>query len=208
MNGSGENQAPIIGFVGLGNMGWPMARNLRQAGYSLVVYDLDEARTSRFVEELGAAAASGPPTFSDCGVVVTMLPDGGAVRQAVLTWDEAGIASFLPPGSTIVDMSSASPLDTQQLGADLRGHGISLIDAPVSGGITRADAGTLTIMVGSDDRDLVEQIGAAVSGARCTDVPDRTARVCPCDEGAQQLLRSCVIFDDRGSAGDRQEVRT
>jgi len=130
---SAASEAPV-GFIGLGNMGWLMARNLRQAGRELVVHDLDTERSARFVAEFGGVAASGPEDFASVGVVVTMLPDGRAVA---------------------VDMSSSSPLDTRALGPKLAELGVALVDAPVSGGIARADSGELTLMVGGDDEAAI-----------------------------------------------------
>jgi 3-hydroxyisobutyrate dehydrogenase len=144
---SSETDAPV-GFIGLGNMGWLMARNLRQAGRDVVVHDLDTERSARFVEEFGGVAASGPEDFAPVGVVVTMLPDGRAVAQALL---EGGVAQALREGTVVLDMSSSSPLDTRVLGPKLDELGVALVDAPVSGGIARADTGELTLMVGGDD---------------------------------------------------------
>jgi 3-hydroxyisobutyrate dehydrogenase len=145
-----------VGFVGLGNMGVPMARNLRHAGHPVVVHDADAARGPRFVEQFGGAAASAPDDFAGASVVVTMLPDGRAVAQAILEW-QGGIAAALAAGSVVVDMSSSNPLDTQALGGELAQRGLGLVDAPVSGGVARADSGTLTIMVGGDDPKAIKR---------------------------------------------------
>jgi 3-hydroxyisobutyrate dehydrogenase len=145
-----------VGFIGLGNMGWPMARNLRHAGHPVVVHDADGARGARFVEEFGGVAATAADDFAPAAVVVTMLPDGRAVAQAVLEW-QGGIAAALAAGSVVVDMSSSNPLHTKALGSQLAPRGLGLVDAPVSGGIPRADSGTLTIMVGSDDPQAIER---------------------------------------------------
>ena len=145
-----------VGFVGLGNMGWPMARNLRHAGHRVVVHDADATRVARFVEEFGGAAAGAPADFAAAPVVVTMLPDGRAVAQAILEW-QGGIAAALTAGSVVVDMSSSNPLDTRVLGGELARRGLGTVDAPVSGGITRADSGSLTIMVGGDDVRAIER---------------------------------------------------
>jgi 3-hydroxyisobutyrate dehydrogenase len=148
---SAAAQEPV-GFIGLGNMGWLMARNLRQAGRDVIVHDLDGERSARFVEEFGGFAASGPEDFAPAGVVVTMLPDGRAVAEAVL---EGGVAAALSEGAVVLDMSSSSPLDTRELGPKLAGFGVALVDAPVSGGIARADSGELTLMVGGDDEAAI-----------------------------------------------------
>jgi len=153
---SGASGQLTVGFVGLGNMGAPMARNLRAAGHPLIVHDADAARARAFAAESGAVAAAAPADFAPAAVVVTMLPDGAAVAQAVLEWD-GGIAGSLQAGAVVVDMSSANPLDTRALGGRLAALGIGLVDAPVSGGITKAHSGTLTIMAGSDEAWAIER---------------------------------------------------
>jgi 3-hydroxyisobutyrate dehydrogenase len=144
-----------LGFVGLGNMGWLMARNLCAASYRLVVHDLDAERVRRFASEFGAEAASGPEAFRTAEAVVTMLPNGGDVAKALL---DGGIAAALGGGAVAIDMSSSSPIDTRALGSQLAELGVSVVDAPVSGGIAGADAGTLTLMVGGDDDDAIERV--------------------------------------------------
>jgi 3-hydroxyisobutyrate dehydrogenase len=131
----------IVGFVGLGNMGRPMTRNLVAAGFELVVRDADPARA----EEFGGNAGS----FGTCDVVVTMLPNDAIVREALLG---GGIAAELKPSAVVVDMSSSNPTATRALGAELE---VALVDAPVSGGVPRAETASLSIMVGSDDEDAV-----------------------------------------------------
>jgi 3-hydroxyisobutyrate dehydrogenase len=143
-----------VGFVGLGMMGWPMARNLVSAGYALTVRDADPGRQERFAAEHGCVAADAPRAFADAAVVVTMLPDDSTVRDAILEW-EGGIASALSAGAVVVDMSSSNPEGTSELGARLEPMAIGLVDAPVSGGVTRADSGTLTLMVGGDDAGAI-----------------------------------------------------
>ncbi|MFO0989610.1 MAG: NAD(P)-dependent oxidoreductase [Alphaproteobacteria bacterium] len=141
-----------IGFVGIGNMGWPMAANLARAGFAPTVFDTDRARTQKFAAEFGAKAA---PSLAEFGraadIVVTMLPTGAVVRAALLENESGALAAALATGSVVVDMSSSEPVGTQQLGAALAKRGIALIDAPVSGGVPRAEAGTLTLMIGGDD---------------------------------------------------------
>jgi 3-hydroxyisobutyrate dehydrogenase len=146
-----------VGFVGLGNMGRLMAANLAAAGFPLVVRDSDPAAERRFTDAHGGTVASEPAGFRDVSVVVTMLPDGKAVREAVLGW-QGGIASALSPGSVILDMSSAEPVGTQKLAADLAPARVRVVDAPVSGGIARAETGTLSLMVGGTDEEAFERV--------------------------------------------------
>jgi 3-hydroxyisobutyrate dehydrogenase len=141
-----------VGFAGLGTMGWPMARNLVHAGYQVVVHDAADGLAERFAGEFGGVAAASPSDFAPVGVLVTMLPDGKITQQVLLEW-EGGIAQALAPGSVVVDMGSSNPVDTLALATALRGRGVAVVDAPVSGGKRGADAGTLSIMIGTDSED-------------------------------------------------------
>jgi 3-hydroxyisobutyrate dehydrogenase len=152
-----QTSKPLVGFVGLGNMGRLMAANLAAAGFPLVVRDSDPGAQQRFIDAHGGTPANAPADFAAVSVVVTMLPDGKAVREAVLGWD-GGIASALRPGSVILDMSSAEPVGTQKLAADLAPLHVSVVDAPVSGGIARAATGTLSLMVGGQDEDAFARV--------------------------------------------------
>jgi 3-hydroxyisobutyrate dehydrogenase len=134
-----------------------MAHNLAREGFELVVRDSDADRQKRFAAEHGATPALAPRSFADMPVVVTMLPDGAAVRDALLGWD-GGIAAALKPGAVVLDMSSSDPIGTKALADDLAPVGIRLIDSPVSGGITRAEAGTLSLMVGGEDEDAFARV--------------------------------------------------
>lgn len=141
-----------IGFVGLGNMGWPMARNLHAAGFALVVRDVDAGRQARFAaEHPGTLAAASPAAFAAADMVVTMLPNGAIVHDALLDW---GIGQALRPGSLVIEMSSSDPSDTLRLAADLATRSIRVVDAPVSGGVPRAVSGGLSLMVGGADEDV------------------------------------------------------
>jgi 3-hydroxyisobutyrate dehydrogenase len=145
-----------IGFVGIGNMGWPMAANVARAGFPLTVFDADRAHAPRFAAEFGAKAA---PSLAELGraadIVVTMLPTGAIVRAALLEDENGALASALATGAIVIDMSSSEPVGTQQLGAVLAKRGVTLIDAPVSGGVPRAEAGTLTLMIGGEDEAAI-----------------------------------------------------
>ncbi|WP_321476018.1 2-hydroxy-3-oxopropionate reductase [uncultured Paludibaculum sp.] len=135
-----------IGFVGLGIMGKPMARNLLKAGHKLVVYDIVAAS----VAELGTAGAEAATSAADAAarseLIITMLPDGPEVQAAVL--GTAGVLEGAAPGSIVVDMSSINPLTAQKVGAACAAKGVEFLDAPVSGGEPKAIDATLAIMVG------------------------------------------------------------
>lgn len=144
-----------VGFVGLGNMGWPMARNLVAAGFALTVRDADPGREAAFAAASPCMVATSPQSFSDVAAVVTMLPDDRIVREAILGWG-GGIGRALRRGAVVADMSSANPRGTKALGAELVALGVGLVDAPVSGGVARAETGTLSIMIGADDEAAVD----------------------------------------------------
>lgn len=147
-----------IGFIGIGHMGWPMARNVLAAGFPLHVCDADAERAVRFAAEFGGTAVPDLETLGRAAdVVVTMLPTGRDVRDVVLGTDGPGVAAGLAAGAVVVDMSSSDPVGTRELGATLAGQGVALIDAPVSGLVPRAEAGTLTIMIGADDDAAVRR---------------------------------------------------
>lgn len=143
----------LVGFIGLGTMGWPMAANLFRAGYSVAAHDVDAVRRQAFAEEFGSPTG-GQERFRHVDALVTMLPDGHAVRAAVI---DGGVAASLPPGSLVIDMSSSAPRDSRALGATLAEMGHTLVDAPVSGGRAKALDGTLSVMLGADDDAAAER---------------------------------------------------
>jgi 3-hydroxyisobutyrate dehydrogenase len=143
-----------VGFIGLGNMGRPMAANLARAGAQLVVGDAHTARQESFAAEFDVRAADDPEAFADVQTLVTMLPTGQVVREVLL---DAGIAAALPRGAVAIDTSSSEPSGTIELGSALADLGLSLVDAPVSGGMAKAIDGTLAIMLGADDEAAAER---------------------------------------------------
>lgn len=147
---------PKVGFIGLGNMGAPMVRNLAKAGYAVVVYDAEPAVRARLAEETGGTAARTPADFAGVEAVVTMLPTSKIVASALLDW-EGGLPAHLGPDTVVIDMSSSDPTETVELGARLAAQGVALVDAPVSGGVLKAEAGTLAIMLGGDDPAAIER---------------------------------------------------
>jgi 3-hydroxyisobutyrate dehydrogenase len=148
-----------VGFIGIGNMGRPMAANLVKGGFQVVAYDADAKRAAQFGKDSGADSAV---TLADLGkrvdAVVTMLPTGKEVRACLLETEGGALAANLPKGALVIDMSSADPVGSRQTHADLAARGLAFVDAPVSGGVPRATDGTLAIMIGGD--------AAAVAAAR------------------------------------------
>ena len=136
-----------IGFLGLGNMGGPMALNLLKAGHSLTVFDLSPASLARLTEA-GATAAASPAAIaqSDAELIISMLPAAAHVKSVYLGDD--GLLAHVQPGVLLIDCSTIDPLSAREVAKAAAEHGNSMLDAPVSGGTGGATAGTLTFMVG------------------------------------------------------------
>lgn len=144
-----------VGFIGIGTMGWPMAVNLVKAGFAVSIHDLSIDRCEQFCREHKATAVSlGDVAQQD--FVVTMLPTGKIVRD-LLAEDNSVFLERVKPGTIVIDMSSSEPTGTQLLARLLAERGAILLDAPVSGAEPRARMGTLTIMVGGDDKAAIEK---------------------------------------------------
>jgi 3-hydroxyisobutyrate dehydrogenase len=138
-----------IGFIGLGNMGAPMARNLVRAGHALTVFDLTPDRTGRLVAE-GARAAETPQAVAEeAEVIFTMLPAGREVRAVY--GGTGGLVEVAPKGALLVDCSTIDVATAREVAAAAREAGLEMLDAPVSGGVGGAEAGTLTFMVGGSE---------------------------------------------------------
>jgi 3-hydroxyisobutyrate dehydrogenase len=134
-----------VAVIGLGNMGSPMAACLMRAGYRVIGFDLSEAARKVFSATGGHVAATVDDAIGSVDVVITLLPDGKAVRAVLEPLRQA-----LKPGCIIVDMSSSDPLGTRALGQSFVDAGLEFVDAPVSGGVKRAIDGSLAIMAGGD----------------------------------------------------------
>lgn len=154
-----------IGFIGLGIMGRPMAKNLIKAGYSLVVYD--KFAPTDDLAALGAVAAkSNKEVAAQSDVIITMLPNSPHVKEAVLGKD--GALEGAKSGAILVDMSSIAPAASQEICAAAKAKGVIMLDAPVSGGEPKAIDGTLAIMVGGDQKafetvkPILEKMGSSV----------------------------------------------
>jgi len=180
----------IIGFIGLGIMGRPMAKNLLKAGHKLVVYDIVQAS----VEEVVASGATRGESCSDVAsksdIVITMLPDGPDVEAAML--GKGGVLEGARKGCIVVDMSSISPTVSQAVGAACATKGIEFLDAPVSGGEPKAVDGTLAIMVGGEASvfETVRPILAAMGSSVLLTGPVGAGNV---TKLANQIMVACNI---------------
>ncbi len=178
-----------IGFIGLGIMGKPMAKNLLKAGYTLLVNTHKQA-TMDEMATVGAVLATQQEIGEKCDIVMTMLPNSPQVKEVML--GENGVAAHMKPGSIFVDMSSINPIASKEIAAELAKHGVDMLDAPVSGGEPKAIDGTLSFMVGGKQEayDRVEPIllkmGASV--VRCGEVgAGNTTKL------ANQIIVACNI---------------
>lgn len=178
-----------IGFIGLGIMGKPMAKNLLKAGHELWVNN----RSSAPMEELaacGARPATQREIGENCGVVMTVLPNSPQVKEVML--GDTGVASYMKPGSVLIDMSSINPVASKEIAAVLAEKGIEMLDAPISGGEPKAIDGTLSFMVGGRQevfdryKTLLEAMGSSVT--RCGEVgAGNTTKL------ANQIIVACNI---------------
>ena len=154
-----------VGFIGLGIMGKPMAKNLVKAGYDLVVFDVVAAAVDELAAAGAAKGASSADVAAQCDVVVTMLPNSPHVKEVVT--GAGGVLEGAKPGTIIVDMSSIAPLVAQEVAAAAAEKGVEMLDAPVSGGEPKAIDGTLAIMVGGKQEvfDKVEKMLLVMGGS-------------------------------------------
>ena len=155
-----------VGFVGLGIMGKPMVRNLRNAGYSLTVYDVVGSAMEELVTEGAVGASSAREAAEASSVTITMVPDSPQSEAAILGPD--GVLEGASAGNGIIDMSSIAPGTSQKIGAACDAAGVDFLDAPVSGGEPKAIDGTLAVMVGGCQgvfdkyRGLLDVMGGSV----------------------------------------------
>jgi 2-hydroxy-3-oxopropionate reductase len=148
----GKVMSTTVGFIGLGIMGKPMARNLIKAGYKLVVYNRSRAPMDELAAE-GATTADSPKAVAEqSDIVITMLPDSPQVWEVVT--GEKGVLAGAKAGTLVIDMSTISPVVTQDMVREAQAHGVRMLDAPVSGGDVGAKQGTLSIMVGGGAEDF------------------------------------------------------
>ncbi|HTG68179.1 MAG TPA: 2-hydroxy-3-oxopropionate reductase [Candidatus Udaeobacter sp.] len=156
-----------VGFIGLGIMGRPMSSNLLKAGYELSVFDINKEAVAALAAE-GARAAASPKEVAEYSeIIFTMLPNSQHVKEVIL--GENGILNGASKGSVIIDMSSISPVVSKELSVKAVNAGLSMLDAPVSGGEPKAIDGTLAIMVGGSEsvfdsvQDVLHVLGEDVT---------------------------------------------
>lgn len=138
-----------IGFIGLGIMGQPMARNLMKVGHQLVVYTLDQKTIDQFVSEGAIGAKSNKEVAEQSDLVILMLPNSPNCEDALFS--EGGVVEGLSAGKAVIDMSSINPVESQKFAKRLAEMGVDFLDAPVSGGEPKAIDGTLAVMVGGKE---------------------------------------------------------
>lgn len=141
-----------IGFIGLGNMGGPMAENLLKNNFSVAVFDLVPAAVEKLCSAGASEATTAAEAVANADIVISMLPAGVHVRSLYL--DEDGVGSQIKPGALVIDCSTIDAASAKAVGEGLQSCGIRFIDAPVSGGVGGAQAGTLTFIVGGEASDL------------------------------------------------------
>lgn len=152
-----------VGFIGIGVMGTPMARNLVKKGFDVSLYDEKPGRAAEVAAEFGCKAVSSLDGFGACEFIVTMLPDGKVVQEVLTRTQQQSLIKSCKRGTVFIDMSSSEPTLTRQTGAELKKHGLILVDAPVSGARMRAETGTLAIMIGASDAALIEKVRPVLS---------------------------------------------
>src|SRR6185295_13603458 len=143
---------PKIGFIGLGIMGKPMARNLIKAGFPLVVHNRSRSKADELVKEGATAAVSPKDVASAVDIVITMLPNSPDVELVAL--GPGGIKEGAKKGQLFIDMSTINPIVSQKIAKELAANGVAMIDAPVSGGEKGAIDAALSIMAGGEPEDF------------------------------------------------------
>ena len=155
-----------IGFIGLGNMGLPMAQNLLKAGHAVAGFDVKEDAMEKLAAAGGRAVRSLAETCTDAEIVITMLPAGEQVREVYLEGD--GVLSAVALGTLLIDSSTIDVETARAVEHAAQERGLAMVDAPVSGGVAGAQAATLTFMVGGSEeafaraRPVLEQMGKTI----------------------------------------------
>lgn len=183
-----------IGFIGLGNMGLPMAINLVKAGHEVCGFDLVQSQLDAFVTAGGKVAANANAAANGADVVITMLPASQHVESLYL--GESGLLANAHPKTLLIDCSTISPKVAQAVAGVAKAKGFAMVDAPVSGGTAGAQAGTLTFMVGGEDsvveciRPILEKMGKNIFHAGGNGA-GQTVKVCNNMLLGIQMLGTC-----------------
>jgi 3-hydroxyisobutyrate dehydrogenase len=161
-----EDAMAKVGFIGLGNMGMPMAQNLLKAAHAVTGFDLNVDATERLVASGGSTANSIADACQAAEVVITMLPAGEQVREVYL--GAGGVLATVEPETLLIDSSTIDVATAREVAQAARDKALAMVDAPVSGGVAGAEAASLTFMVGGDDaaferaRPLLETMGKTI----------------------------------------------
>ena len=170
-----------IGFIGLGNMGLPMAQNLLKAGHPVSGFDVSTDATERLAGGGGTRTNSIADACKDAEVVITMLPAGEHVREVYL--GDGGVLAAVMPGTLLIDSSTIDVQTARDVAQAAEGKGLAVVDAPVSGGVAGAQGGTLTFMVGGSDdaferaRPILEHLGKTIVHAGASGT-GQAAKIC------------------------------
>ncbi|KKN51678.1 hypothetical protein LCGC14_0620450, partial [marine sediment metagenome] len=143
-----------IGFIGLGNMGGPMAANLVKAGHQVKVFDLNQSVVNALANNGAIAATDAKHCATDIDVLISMLPASKHVKSLYL--GDTGLVHVLAKTTLVIDCSTIDAASAREVGVELSEHGIAFVDAPVSGGVAGATAGTLTFIVGGGDEQFAK----------------------------------------------------
>src|SRR5690349_24733359 len=141
-----------VGFIGVGNMGNPMAGNILKAGFPMTVFDLNPKAMANLVEAGARRADSAPATLEGADVVLTSLPASPDVEKVYL--EPGGLVERAKPGTILIDLSSVLPSTPRKIEPPAKARGVHFLEAPVSGGVSGARAATLAIMVGGEAEPL------------------------------------------------------
>ncbi len=197
-----------IGFIGLGNMGGPMAANLVKAGHQVKGYDLSQAAIDRLVEVGGSVAKDLKDAASDVEILITMLPAGEHVREVY----QKTVLEVAKSGSLLIDCSTIDVESSREVHAQASVAGMDMLDAPVSGGVTGAAAGTLAFMCGGSDnaferaKPILDVMGANIVHAGAAG-DGQAAKICNNMMLAIQMLSVCEGFALADKLGvDRQKL--
>jgi 3-hydroxyisobutyrate dehydrogenase len=193
----GQENAMRIGFIGLGNMGGPMAANLVKAGHQVVVFDMVAAAVEKAKSAGAEAASSANATATGADVVVTMLPAGQHVRQVYL--GDHGLLKAAKPGTLCIDSSTIDVATARDVHAAAKAAHLDFLDAPVSGGVGGATAGTLTFMVGGAEaafgraKPILEKMGKNIFHAGGAG-NGQAAKICNNMLLAVSMIGTCEAF--------------